>query len=133
VRAALPDKPSLRVVEVEDWAEGMGASLRAGIAALPVDCAGAFIFLGDMPRIPVSILVPLAEAVGAGALAAAPMLDGRQGHPVLLSAALFPDLSSLSGDRGARSLLERLGDRLAYIQAADDGVLFDVDLREDLV
>jgi molybdenum cofactor cytidylyltransferase len=57
---------------------------------------------------------------------------GRRGNPVLVARALFPDLLALSGDVGARAILERLGDRLALVEAPDDGVLFDVDRVEDL-
>ena len=45
----LVDDPALKIVEAADWATGMAASLRAGIAALPAGAAGAYVFLGDMP------------------------------------------------------------------------------------
>jgi molybdenum cofactor cytidylyltransferase len=120
------------IVHAADHAEGMGASLRTGIASLPADTAGAFVFLGDMPRAPHSVLRPMAEAVMAGAEAAAPVYRGRRGNPVLLGASLFPQLLALTGDAGARGVLQGLGDRLALIESPDDGVLFDVDTPEDL-
>lgn len=123
---------STLVVHAADYAEGMGASLRTGIASLPPDTAGAFVFLGDMPRAPHAVLRPMAEAVSAGAAAAAPVFQGRRGNPVLLSRALFPQLLALTGDAGARGVLQALGDRLALIESPDDGVLFDVDRIEDL-
>ena len=105
----------------------MGASLRAGISSLPADCAGAFVFLGDMPRVPTAVLAPMAEAVRAG-----PMFEGRRGNPVLLASALFSRLLALTGDAGARSVLQGLGEGLAVVLSPDDGVLFDVDRPEDL-
>src|SRR5258708_8916546 len=49
VAAAARDfDPRTLVVHAADYAEGMGASLRTGIASLPADAAGAFVFLGDM-------------------------------------------------------------------------------------
>jgi molybdenum cofactor cytidylyltransferase len=125
-------RPAVQEIEVADWAEGMGATLRAGIAALPPSAAGVYVFLGDMPRIPLSVLAPLAEAVRAGAPAAAPVFEGRIGHPVLLSAALFGRLMALTGDRGARRLLDTFGDRLVLVPAPNDGVVFDVDTPGDL-
>ena len=120
------------VVHAADHAEGMGASLRTGIASLPPDTAGAFVFLGDMPRAPHAVLQPMADALRAGALAAAPVFGGRRGNPVLLSSALFPQLLALTGDAGARGVLQGLGDRLALVESPDDGVLFDVDEPGDL-
>ena len=126
------DADRLRLVRAERHAEGMAESLKAGVASLAPDSAGGFVFLGDMPRIAPAIARRLADALGQGALAAAPVFDGRRGHPVLFSTALFPALLALSGDRGAASVLAGLGDRLAMVAAPDDGVLFDVDRPEDL-
>jgi molybdenum cofactor cytidylyltransferase len=130
--AARDFDPRTIVVHAPDYAEGMGASLRAGIASLPADADGAFVFLGDMPRVPTEVLQRMAQAVGAGAKAAAPVFQGRRGNPVLLGRSLFPQLLALTGDAGARGVLQALGDRLALVEAPDDGVLFDVDTPADL-
>ena len=122
----------LQIVHAADHAEGMGASLRAGAVALPADAAGAFVFLGDMPRIPAVLLPRLVDAVQAGAAAAAPTCDGRRGHPVLFGQALLEPLRQATGDEGARAALAGLGLRLALIETDDEGVLFDVDRLGDL-
>jgi molybdenum cofactor cytidylyltransferase len=119
----------LRLTHVEQHAAGMAESLKAAIGSLPPDSAGAFVFLGDMPRVPLGLADRLADAVDAGAPAAAPTFAGQRGHPVLFGAALLPQLNALSGDRGAATMLRDLGDALALVPAPDDGVLFDVDLR----
>lgn len=122
----------LRTVRAERCAEGLAWSLKAGIASLPADAAGAFVFLGDMPRVPRAAAHDLARAVADGALAAAPTFEGRRGHPVLFAAALFLQLMALDGDRGAAGVLAGLGPALALVPAEDDGVLFDVDWPADL-
>ncbi|THD57072.1 nucleotidyltransferase family protein [Phenylobacterium sp.] len=124
--------PRVLVVHAPNHAEGMAASLRTGVASLSPDADGAFVFLGDMPRVPTAVLQRMADAVIAGALAAAPVFEGRRGNPVLLSRTLFPDLLALTGDAGARGVLQGLGERLALVESPDDGVLFDVDVRGDL-
>jgi molybdenum cofactor cytidylyltransferase len=122
----------LRMVRAARSAEGLAWSLKAAIAGLPADCAGAFVFLGDMPRVDSAMAPRLAEALAAGALAAAPVFAGRRGHPALFAAALFPELLALDGDRGGAAVLARLGPALALVPSPDDGVLFDVDRPEDL-
>ncbi|HEY1930271.1 MAG TPA: nucleotidyltransferase family protein [Caulobacteraceae bacterium] len=122
----------LSVVHAPDHAEGMGASLRTGAAALEPHCAGAFVFLGDMPAIPPDIGPRLAQALADGALAAAPTFHGRRGHPALFSAVLIPDLARSSGDEGARRVLQSLGDRLALVETNSPGVLTDIDTPQDL-
>jgi molybdenum cofactor cytidylyltransferase len=129
--ARIGEGSRLRLTHAPEHAEGMAASLRAGIASLSLDAEGAFVFLGDMPRIPTDVLGPLAEAIAAGHVAAAPVFAGRRGHPAVFARALFPDLVALSGDQGARSVLERVGPML--VETQDDGVLFDVDAPRDLL
>ena len=122
----------LRLVHAADHASGMAASLRTGVAALPPDTTGVFVFLGDMPKVPPSILPRLAQAVGDGALAAAPVFQGRRGHPVLFGRDLLRALLTLDGDEGARTILSDLGDGLVLTPTEDEGVLFDVDRPDDL-
>ena len=130
--AARSFDPRVLIVHAPDHAEGMAASLRTGIASLPADADGAFVFLGDMPRVPTEVLGKMAQALLDGALAAAPVYRGRRGNPVLLDRTLFPEIIGLSGDAGARGVLQGLGDRLALVESPDDGVLFDVDTPGDL-
>jgi molybdenum cofactor cytidylyltransferase len=130
--AARAFDPAIRLVHAADHAEGMAASLRAGVASLAGDIDAAFVFLGDMPRVPHAVLAPLAEAVAGGAAAAAPLFARRRGNPVVLSRDLFGEVAALRGDVGARPILQGLGARLALVEAPDDGVLFDVDARGDL-
>jgi len=124
--------PAIRVVHAAQHAEGMAASLRAGVASLAPDVEAAFVFLGDMPRVPHAVLALLAQAVADGAPAAAPVFAGQRGNPVVMSRSLFGDVAKLRGDVGARPILQALGARLALVDAPDDGVLFDVDERGDL-
>lgn len=122
----------MRIVEAPEHAEGLAGSLRAAIAALPGTASGVLVFLGDMPGVPTEVLGPLAQALMAGAPAAVPVWDGMRGHPAALSSALFPDLLQLTGDRGARGLLERLGAAVVEVPAPHAGVLLDIDTPADL-
>lgn len=130
--AAIAFDHGVQIVDAHDWEEGMAASLRAAISSLPPDTEACMVFLGDMPRVPHEVLKPLCEAVANGAPAAAPVYEGQRGNPVVLARTLFPDVLQLRGDVGARRILDALGDRLALVEAPDDGILFDVDHRRDV-
>jgi molybdenum cofactor cytidylyltransferase len=125
------DQPPLRTVHAADYAQGMAATLRAGVAALPARSDGVFVFLGDMPSIPIGTAARLAAALGDHA-AAVPLFQGQRGHPVLFARRLFPTLLALSGDQGARGVLDELGEDLALVPEEGEGVLFDVDRWSDL-
>ena len=118
------------VVAAANRTEGMGASLRAGLEAVAADVDGVFVFLGDMPFVPVGIFAPMVRALAAGAPAAAPVFDGRRGHPVLLGREMIAQRSLVVGNRGAADLLSR-DPGLVLIETRDDGVLFDVDTPDD--
>ncbi len=116
------------------YVDGLASSLIAGVAALPPTSAGALVLLGDMPLVDASLCRRLIEAFAADRDidAAAPVIHGRRGNPVLLSRALFADVGRLSGDEGARKLLMRPGMRVVDIEAAGEGAGFDVDTPEAL-
>ncbi len=90
-----------------------------------VDAAGWVIALADMPAIEVSTVRAVVGLLLEGALTAAPMFRGQRGHPVGFAAALRPRLLALSGDAGARPVLEAHPPQL--IEVEDPGVLYDVD------
>ena len=120
----------LRLVHAADWSAGLSASLRAGLGAISSQSLAAFVFLGDMPDIPPGLPARLAQAFIPGVAAVAPVLDGEPGHPALLGAELFSAAMGLTGDRGARSLMEAQGTRFVRLPVQERGVLYDVDTRQ---
>lgn len=121
-----------RMIDAPDWAEGMAASLRAGVAALAPEARGVCVFLGDMPLVPTALCAPLALAAEAAGYAARPRHAGKPGHPVAFTRAAFADLAVLEGDRGATALLRARPEAVAYLDTADSGVLLDIDTPADL-
>lgn len=122
----------LRIIHAAAHADGLAASLKAGIESLPEDAEGVFLFLGDMPLVPPDMADQLLAALGPGQQAAAPLYQGQRGHPVLMMADLFSSLASLIGDRGAGAILSSLGPALARVETDDSGVLKDIDRPQDL-
>ncbi|MFM7348072.1 MAG: NTP transferase domain-containing protein [Erythrobacter sp.] len=123
---------SCRIVAAPDWAEGMAATLRTGIAALDAQAEGVCVFLGDMPLVPVALCPELAEAAREAGYAARPRFAGQPGHPVAFTRAAFADLKALTGDRGATALLAARLSGVAYVDTAERGALVDVDTPADL-
>jgi len=122
----------VRVSHAPDWAEGMAASLRAGIAALDPGAEGVCVFLGDMPLVPVELCAGLVAAARQAGYAARPRHRGKPGHPVAFTRAAFADLTGLQGDTGATALLKARPGAVAYVDTAESGVLLDIDTPEDL-
>ena len=117
-----------------DFALGLSTSLRAGLAALPADCDGALILLGDMPLIEAGDLEALIAAFAAKDRNSicVPARRGRIGNPVLWGRAYFPDMMRLSGDVGAKRLLEIHRERITEVETISDGIFADIDTPADL-
>lgn len=89
----------------QNWATGMGSSLRAGLAATPETCRAAVILLVDQPFVTAEAV---RAVIGSGADIAAATYDVRRGHPVLIAARYWPEVAACAvGDRGARDFLAR--------------------------
>lgn len=121
------------IVRNPDYADGLSTSLRAGFAALPPGAEAAIVLLGDMPRVPPSLVDALAAAWREAGRPAAlvPTHAGRRGNPVLLSRALGPEIARLKGDTGAGPLLRGRPDVREW-PVADAAVAEDIDTPEAL-
>ncbi|WP_152226314.1 NTP transferase domain-containing protein [Pseudomonas sp. SCB32] len=121
-----------RVIHSPDAALGMGHSLAAGAASL-TDCNArtVAILLGDMPWISPETLRQLADAASASTILF-PLFDHQRGHPVLFGREFWPALTQLTGDEGARAVVQAHRDCCVTLEVADAGVLRDVDTPDVL-
>jgi molybdenum cofactor cytidylyltransferase len=133
IQAALAGRP-VTFVHAPDYADGLSASLRRGIGALPASATGALVVLGDMPLVTGRILDRLIDAHDAdeGRGIVVPTHKGQAGNPVLWDRRYFGEILALSGDSGARSLIRRHLEQVAEVEVNDDAVLRDFDTRESL-
>jgi molybdenum cofactor cytidylyltransferase len=126
-------RPRCRFVVNPDHAEGMGASLRAGVRAAPADAAAYLVALADMPRITPALIASLiAGYAAAGKPIVVPLCGGRRGHPVMIGAGLREALLALTGDVGAREIVRAHPEWVGEFETEDVAVLFDVDVPADL-
>ncbi len=132
VRAAL-HQPGVKIVHNPGFAGGLSTSLCAGLAALPAGVAGALILLGDMPRLAPSVLDALLACFAANGAKAicVPVHHGCRGNPMLWPRAYFPEMMSLSGDRGAKSLMQRHADRVVEVAVGTNSIFEDFDCAAD--
>jgi CTP:molybdopterin cytidylyltransferase MocA/xanthine/CO dehydrogenase XdhC/CoxF family maturation factor len=133
VRRAVGKTP-VTFVQNDDFARGLSTSLRAGIAAVPPDCEGAVLLLGDMPGITAPLIEKVVKAFDPAddrAICVA-TARGERGHPVLWGRQFFPELEALEGDVGARAVMSRYPALVCDVEADDDAPLADIDTPEAL-
>jgi molybdenum cofactor cytidylyltransferase len=133
VEAVLAGLP-VKFVHNPNFADGLGTSLRTGIAALPAEVDGAIVCLGDMPQVDAALIDRLIGAFdpAKGALVVVPTIDGKRGNPVVWSRRFFGDLMAVEGDVGARYLIGRYPEAVAEVPLTGNAAFTDVDTPEAL-
>jgi molybdenum cofactor cytidylyltransferase len=133
VEAALKGLP-VRLVHNPDFSEGLGSSLRTGIAAVPEQADAAIVCLGDMPQVDAGLINRLIAAFDPdrGALVVVPSIEGRRGNPVVWSRRFFHDLMAIQGDIGARYLIGNYAEAVVEVPVGGEAALTDVDTPESL-
>jgi molybdenum cofactor cytidylyltransferase len=113
-------------------AAGIGSNLALAVAHLPAECAGVLVMLADMPYVQSQTVQAVADSFNVGKIIA-PVFSGddgneQRGHPVLFARQFFQELELLTGDSGARSVLQRHADSILYLPVPDAGILRDIDV-----
>jgi molybdenum cofactor cytidylyltransferase len=133
IEETLAARPVL-LAHAEDYSEGLSASLKAGLRAVPPEAEGIMICLGDMPLVSGEMLDRLIGAFDPeeGRAVVQPTYRGKQGNPMLWSREFLSEMLALTGDVGARHLAANHADRLVEVEMSDDAVLRDFDTTDAL-
>lgn len=120
----------IRVVMNEAYRQGMGTSLRCGIAEVSSDAA--LVVLGDQPLVKTETIARLmAEYRAKRPQIVIPLYRGFRGNPVLLDRSVFGEIAGLDGDVGCRAIFGGHSENILKVAVDDVGVLLDIDMPED--
>ena len=111
--------------------KGMGTSIACGVNHR-LDAPGWLITLADMPYIKTTTLSILANKLNEGAGIVAPEYKLQRGHPVGFSANFKKELLALNEDVGARDIIRHHHDQIELIKTDDEGVIQDIDYKDEL-
>jgi putative nucleotidyltransferase with HDIG domain len=132
--ALAPELARLGVARVHnpDFADGMFASVQAGVASLPADAAAFLLAPVDVPLLrPSTIARILRAAATRDSAIVYPTFRSKRGHPPLVRRALFAEILGSGGDGGLRALLARHENKASEVAVFDWGCLVDMDRRDD--
>lgn len=129
VRRAL-DGTTTQIVDHTSWTDGIGSSISAAVQHLHSDAVAVLIALSDQPLIETAHYRALIETLtnGTHSIAATECADGSAGVPAAFGKKHFSDLASLSGGRGAKTIIATRRHRIVPLQ----GQHFDLDTPADL-
>jgi molybdenum cofactor cytidylyltransferase len=111
--------------------QGMGHSIACGVDATQAS-TGWCILPADMPAILPATTNSIVQALRGGAPLVAPVHRGHRGHPVGFGSVFKHDLMMLTGDGGARSILDAHQHQLQSLKVEDAGILLDIDTPDQL-
>lgn len=128
--AALQGLP-VTLITVANPGAGMAESLCRGAEALPH--GPLLLLLADLPELTGADLTGFVQdwATTPEAILRGAAEDGTPGHPVGFPADLRPELLQLTGDQGARDVLQRHRQRLRLCRLPGTHATTDLDTPED--
>jgi molybdenum cofactor cytidylyltransferase len=130
----IPPIPRLKTLINTENASGMASSLVLGIKNTSETSTGYMIALADMPLVQPSTIEALcrlfSEKNSPYALCI-PTVHTKRGNPVMFGAAYRQELMELSGDIGAKSVVQRHTEHICTVETADEGIVLDIDTLED--
>lgn len=121
----------MSVSECPDARDGMAHTLRHGVSQCETSDACVVAF-GDMPFVTALTVTKLVCRFRETQGIVVPTCGGRDGHPVVFPSRFFADLAALSGDVGARTVVDAYRSDVERVETVDDGILRDIDRPEDL-
>lgn len=130
VRAALP--PGVAATVADGWESGMGASLRAGLDALPPEVDAVLVHLVDLPGVTRAAVARLVAAASGPDTLLRAAYDGHPAHPVLLGRSHWAGVhAAAEGDAGARGYLGS-HPGVVLVECGDVAAPEDVDTPDQL-
>jgi len=117
-----------------DFATGMASSLKAGLSAVREGADGLLVMLADMPGIQSAHLDEMIAVFRReqGRAIVRAVSGGKRGNPVILPASTFDAIARLTGDIGARPVIERSGLSVIDVDIGDAAHV-DTDTPEEII
>src|SRR6267142_1413735 len=121
------------IVINEDWEKGQLTSIQAALRSLPPGTAGILLCLIDHPLISTALVQDLIEQFykSKGPIVL-PVYEGRRGHPVIFSAALYDELLRAPLETGARAVVWAHKGEIEEVQTNEEGCVLNLNDPETM-
>lgn len=118
----------LQVVFCDKSANSMAESLVTAMHIVTeTPSNGCLIALADMPFIQPHTIQAVADALVETQEIVIPTFQNQRGHPVAFAPQYYPALLNITGDNGAKAVVQQFADKVRYLPCDDAGVLQDID------
>ncbi len=128
------DSNNIHILKNDDWELGLGSSIAFGIQEIlkfQPQIKQVLIMLADQPLIDTHYLNTLINrhTESKNEITCTLYKDEKLGVPAIFNKPFFKELFQLNGDKGAKKILEKYSDRVAFVDG--NHVISDIDNKED--
>jgi len=124
--------PKLSIEINPEFHKGQSHSVRAGLSKVKDDFAAVMFLLGDQPMINSATINFLLERYrAAGKDICVPTYRGKRKNPTIFGQRFYSQLMEISGDKGARELIDDNPHRVSTVEIEDPLCFFDIDTQKD--
>jgi molybdenum cofactor cytidylyltransferase len=121
------------IVINKDWEQGQLSSIQAALRSLPAGTEGMLLCLVDHPLVTAGLVTELIERFQAThAPIVLPVYEGRRGHPVIFSAAVYEELLKAPADKGARAVVWAHAAEVAEVLTDEEGCVLNLNDPETM-
>lgn len=115
------------IVVNHEWEQGQLSSIHAALRSLPPGTEGILLCPVDHPLISAALIDELIEAFDkTHARVVLPLYEGRRGHPVIFSSALYEELLNAPMDKGARAVVWAHSGEIAEVSTNEEGCVLNL-------
>jgi molybdenum cofactor cytidylyltransferase len=126
IRKEIPLRPEEIVINLE-WEKGQLSSLHAAMRSLPPGTEGMLVCPVDHPLVSLALVDELIEAFfKTRAPVVLPLYEGRRGHPVIFSAAVYDELLNAPVETGARAVVWAHKEEIAEVPTNEEGCVLNL-------
>ena len=119
----------IKFVFNKDFESGIASSIKTGLNNLSEKTEAFFICLGDMPMVNLNIYNQLIKSINKKEIIV-PTYKGQQGNPVLFAKSMKEKIINISGDIGAKKILELNKDKILNLEINDQCVTKDFNTQD---
>ena len=119
----------IKLVFNQNFKSGMASSIKVGLNYLSEKTDAFFVCLGDMPMVNSDVYNQIIKSKGQKEIIV-PTYEKQQGNPVLFAKSMKEKIMDISGDVGAKKILELNKEKIFYLPIDDSGVVLDFNIQE---
>ena len=122
VEKLIDKNEKIKIIFNKDFESGMASSIKTGLDNLSEETEAFFICLGDMPMVSSNIYNQLIKSKDNKEIIV-PTYKGHQGNPVLFDKSMKEKVMDISGDVGAKKILELNKDKILNLEINNQSIV----------